>query len=165
MQAKHELSDLTPEFLNAVRSIDYISPVTKINVAVRELPSFLCSPNFGKYPMPHHQATIHINCEHIDIIHEASRDFTNGKWSLRPIIEMTIPSSIDRSLVADDSSHVISLFTQYTPYRLTEGLWTSETKHRYVKHGQMDASLFVILKLILLLKRKEFRSSFQFMKF
>ncbi|KAJ1367381.1 hypothetical protein KIN20_028281 [Parelaphostrongylus tenuis] len=47
---------------------------------------------------------------------------------------MTIPSAIDRSLVMDDSSHVISLFTQYTPYELRERNWTDDTKEQYAKH-------------------------------
>ncbi|KAE9415486.1 hypothetical protein Angca_002648 [Angiostrongylus cantonensis] len=134
-------SSLPQKFLSAVQSINYTSPVTKINVAVAELPSFACNPNSGKRPLPHHQTTIHMNCEDMDTIHGAFTDFMNGNWSRRPVIEMTIPSSVDRSLVVDDSSHVISLFTQYTPYQLKEGQWADETKKCYAKHvfSEVDA--------------------------
>ncbi|KAK6025390.1 hypothetical protein OSTOST_08715 [Ostertagia ostertagi] len=78
-------SDLPVEFLNAVKSIDYTSPVTKINVAVRELPSFSCRPNSSNTPQPHHQTTIHINCESMsmDVVHEGVNDFRDGQWSRR----------------------------------------------------------------------------------
>nr|CDJ81685.1 FAD dependent oxidoreductase domain containing protein [Haemonchus contortus] len=127
-------SDLPLEFLKAVKSIDYTSPVTKINVAVRELPSFSCRPNTSPAPQPHHQTTIHLNCESMDVVHEGVKDFRNGQWSRRPVIEMTIPSVVDRFLVQDDSSHVISLFTQCTPYTLKEGPWNDERKKQYAIH-------------------------------
>ncbi|VDL85648.1 unnamed protein product [Nippostrongylus brasiliensis] len=77
-----EQTKLDPEFLRAAKSIDYTSPVTKINVATRELPSFIQRPNSadGK-PMPHHQTTIHLNCENMDIVDEGVQDFRNGMWS------------------------------------------------------------------------------------
>ncbi|EYC21034.1 hypothetical protein Y032_0020g192 [Ancylostoma ceylanicum] len=134
-------SHLTKEFLNAVKSIDYTSPVTKINVAVRELPSFSCRPNAGASPMPHHQTTIHLNCESMEVVDEAVRDYRSGLWSRRPVIEMTIPSAVDRSLVPDNTSHVMSLFTQYTPYQLRTGSWDAELKEKYAKHvfNEIDA--------------------------
>uniref|UniRef100_A0A183G9N1 Amino_oxidase domain-containing protein n=1 Tax=Heligmosomoides polygyrus TaxID=6339 RepID=A0A183G9N1_HELPZ len=128
-------ADLSSEFLDAVKSIDYTSPVTKINVAIRELPSFTCRPNSDNQPQPHHQTTIHMNCENMEIVHEGVQDFRNGFWSKRPVIEMTIPSVVDRSLVeGDESSHVVSLFTQYTPYQLKDGPWTEERKEAYARH-------------------------------
>lgn len=63
-------------------------------------------------------------------LHETSDD------KIRPVIEMTIPSVVDRSLVeGDESSHVVSLFTQYTPYQLKDGPWTEERKEAYARHG------------------------------
>ncbi|CAJ0590694.1 unnamed protein product [Cylicocyclus nassatus] len=133
--------ELPVEFRRAVSSIDYTSPVTKINVAVRELPSFTCLPNVGTAPMPHHQTTVHLNCESMQIVDEAVQDYRNGRWSRRPVIEMTIPSVVDRSLVPDDRSHVMSLFTQYTPYTLKDGPWSNERKEQYAKHvfSEIDA--------------------------
>ncbi|KHJ92459.1 hypothetical protein OESDEN_07653 [Oesophagostomum dentatum] len=130
--------DLPQQFLNAVKAIDYTSPVTKINVAVRKLPSFSCLPNVGTSPMPHHQTTIHLNCESMKLVDEGVRDFRNGQWSRNPVIEMTIPSVVDRSLVPDEQSQVMSLFTQYTPYELKAGPWNEERKEQYAKHAILN---------------------------
>ncbi|XP_029653702.2 pyridine nucleotide-disulfide oxidoreductase domain-containing protein 2-like [Octopus sinensis] len=121
-------SDLTKE----IEVIDYTSPVTKINVAVKELPNFTADPNTKKNtPMPHHQCTIHLNCEHTDLIHQAYLDAQNGYPSRKPVIEMVIPSSVD-STISPPGSHVVLLFTQYTPYTLKNGLfWDEEARKNY----------------------------------
>lgn len=146
IKAKAVLSNATPKvtFLDLlpqgslpqdieldVRSISYESPVTKINVAVKELPNFLADPNKQKGEvMPHHRATIHLNCEHSDLIHDAYLDAQQGTFSKSPMIEMVIPSSLDPTL-APPGSHVCLLFTQYTPYDLREGQWDDATRNQY----------------------------------
>lgn len=146
IKAKAVLSNATPKvtFLDLlpqgslpqdieldVRSISYESPVTKINVAVKELPNFLADPNRQKGEvMPHHRATIHLNCEHSDLIHDAYLDAQRGTFSKSPMIEMVIPSSLDPTL-APPGSHVCLLFTQYTPYDLREGQWDDATRNQY----------------------------------
>ncbi|MCA9072622.1 MAG: NAD(P)/FAD-dependent oxidoreductase, partial [Planctomycetaceae bacterium] len=45
-----------------------------------------------------------------------------GKPSEHPIVEMTIPSAVDRTL-APEGHHILSLFVQYAPYHLKEGHW------------------------------------------
>ncbi len=53
----------------------------------------------------------------------------------RPVIEMTIPSSVDPT-VAPPGSHVVQLFTQYTPYTLADNqTWTEEVKNQYADTG------------------------------
>ncbi|RVX16822.1 Pyridine nucleotide-disulfide oxidoreductase domain-containing protein 2 [Vitis vinifera] len=52
----------------------------------------------------------------------ACQDAWNGLSSRRPVIEMTIPSSLDKT-ISPPGKHVVSLFTQYTPYNLTDGSW------------------------------------------
>lgn len=54
--------------------------------------------------------------------------------SYRPVIEMTIPSSVDRSLVKGDGE-VVSLFTQYTPYSPAERPWTEASREIYARRG------------------------------
>ena len=58
-------SDLPAGFLADVKAIDYSSPVTKVNLAVDQLPNFKCAPHSGNTPAPHHFTTIHMNCESI----------------------------------------------------------------------------------------------------
>ncbi|XP_016312017.1 pyridine nucleotide-disulfide oxidoreductase domain-containing protein 2-like isoform X3 [Sinocyclocheilus anshuiensis] len=125
--------DALPEaFIKSVDQIDYTSPVTKINVAVDKLPNFLAAPNSadGK-PGPHHQCSIHLNCESVEVLEEAYREGQQGRPSSRPMIEMTIPSVLDPTL-APPGCHVVSLFIQFTPY-LLEGrrAWTDQDRERF----------------------------------
>ncbi len=48
---------------------------------------------------------------------------------------MTIPSSVDRTIVPEGGGHVILLFTQYTPYNLKDGEWNDETRKEYARLG------------------------------
>lgn len=59
----------------------------------------------------------------------------------RPVIEMTIPSSVDRTIVDSADGHVVLLFTQYTPFSPKDGEWTEEKKTEYAKHvfSEIDA--------------------------
>ncbi|KAI1894321.1 hypothetical protein AGOR_G00114610 [Albula goreensis] len=125
-------SSLPPEFVKAVSQIDYTSPVTKINVAVDRLPNFLAAPNApdGK-PGPHHQCSIHLNCESVDVLEAAYREGKQGRPSSRPMLEMCIPSVLDPTL-APPGCHVVSIFTQFTPYWLEGGrAWAEEDRQNF----------------------------------
>ena len=123
--------DFPSHLLTELNSIDYTSPVTKINVAVNRLPNFTCLPNpTPDSPQSIHSASIHINCESIQQIHQAYMEGENKRASTSPLIEMCIPSSVDPTL-APKGAHVVSLFTQYTPYRPVDGPWTEEKKEEY----------------------------------
>lgn len=66
--------------------------------------------------------TIHIGSESMEEIDLAYREAANGVSSTRPVIEMTIPSVLDKT-ISPPGQHVINLFVQYTPYKLSEGSW------------------------------------------
>nr|Q5RAP5.1 RecName: Full=Pyridine nucleotide-disulfide oxidoreductase domain-containing protein 2 [Pongo abelii]CAH91165.1 hypothetical protein [Pongo abelii] len=123
---------LPEEFLERISQLDTRSPVTKINVAVDRLPSFLAAPNAPRgQPLPHHQCSIHLNCEDTLLLHQAFEDAMDGLPSHRPIIELCIPSSLDPPL-APSGCHVVSLFTQYTPYTLAGGkAWDEQERDAY----------------------------------
>jgi phytoene dehydrogenase-like protein len=107
-------------FREAVSRIDYSSASMKINLAVSELPDFLCFP--GKSDVgPQHRGTIHLGAS-LEYLERAYDDAKHGQPSQRPIIEMTIASSVDRTL-APPGHHVIGLFVQYAPYRLAGASW------------------------------------------
>ncbi|XP_068111454.1 pyridine nucleotide-disulfide oxidoreductase domain-containing protein 2 isoform X2 [Hyperolius riggenbachi] len=134
----HTYLTLTPkeqlpeDFITMISHFDAKSPVTKINVAVDRLPNFLSIPNRpdGK-PLPHHQCSIHLNSESMQQLDEALEDACNGRPSARPMIELCIPSTLDPTL-APPGCHVISAFTQYTPYTLAGGRpWNDEDKNKY----------------------------------
>ena len=106
-------------FRNAVSRIDYSSASAKINLALSRPPIFKCLPENGIGP--HHYGTIHIGPT-MDHIERAYDDAKWGKPSTEPILEITLPSSLDRT-IAPDGKHVMSMFVQYAPYELAEGSW------------------------------------------
>jgi len=144
-------SDALPgEFRRAVGRIDYSSASMKINLAVSELPNFTCLPNDASghsvtdagvtdsrsaQPTqnaslvngrtgnvgPQHRGTIHIGAT-TEYLERAFDDAKYGRPSQRPIVEMTIPTSVDHTL-APQGHHILSLFVQYAPYHLAEGNW------------------------------------------
>lgn len=121
-----------------INGIDYKSPVTKINVAVDQIPNFITKPNVKENEcMPHHQCTIHLNCESLDLVHDGYMQAEmNGFYSDTPMIEMSIASSLDKTL-APEGHHCISMFTQYTPIQLKDPVtgelrrWTETDKTAY----------------------------------
>ncbi|NWQ60524.1 PYRD2 protein, partial [Neopipo cinnamomea] len=123
---------LPKDFVQRIRQVDTRSPVTKINVAVDRLPSFLAAPNAcDGQPLPHHQCSIHLNCENTHLLHQAFTEATHGHPSNRPMIELCIPSALDPGL-APQGCHVVSLFTQYTPSMLADGQsWDEQARNAY----------------------------------
>jgi phytoene dehydrogenase-like protein len=101
----------------------------KINLAVRELPNFTCLPNSSSEPLPHHHGTIHIGASS-EYLERAYDDAKYGRPSEHPIVEMTIPSALDRTL-CPAGHHILSLFVQYAPYKLVEGTWDEKLKDAF----------------------------------
>ncbi|XP_065602506.1 pyridine nucleotide-disulfide oxidoreductase domain-containing protein 2 isoform X2 [Cyrtonyx montezumae] len=123
---------LPEDFVRQIQQLDTRSPVTKINVAVDRLPSFLAAPSTrDSQPLPHHCCSIHLNCEGMHLLHQAYTEAAHGHPSSRPMIELCIPSVLDPGL-APPGCHVISLFTQYTPYELEGGQpWDEQARNAY----------------------------------
>ncbi len=114
---------LPDDFRAAVERIDYSSASLKINVALEALPNFTACP--GSAPGPQHRGTIHL-CPDQDFIERAYDDAKYGGMSREPIVECTIPSSVDPS-VAPPGKHLMSMFCQYAPYDLKGG-WDQAQK-------------------------------------
>ena len=111
---------LPSSFRRAVNRIDYSSASLKMNLAVSELPDFTCLPGHTEVG-PQHRGTIHIGA-YPEYLERAYDDAKYGRPSERPIVEMTIPTSVDKTL-APEGHHILSLFVQYAPYELAEGSW------------------------------------------
>jgi phytoene dehydrogenase-like protein len=118
---------LPSEFLRAVGHIDYSSATTKINLALSELPDFRAIP--GSQVAPHHHGTIHI-CDSIDWLERSYDDAKYGRPSTQPILEITLPSSLDSTL-APPGKHVMNMFVQYTPYKLSGGKQWDDIKESF----------------------------------
>ena len=110
-------AELPAEFRTAVAKIDYASASAKINLALSELPNFTCLPSSGI--APHHRGTIHISPT-LDYMERAFDDAKYGWPSTEPILEITLPTSVDHTL-APPGQHVMNIFVQYAPYKLAEG--------------------------------------------
>ncbi|MCH7753279.1 MAG: NAD(P)/FAD-dependent oxidoreductase, partial [Planctomycetes bacterium] len=108
-------------FREAVARIDYSSASAKVNLALAEPPKFTCMP--GDEVGPHHHGTMHIGPS-IEYLERAFDDAKYGRPSERPILEITMPTSVDRT-IAPEGKHIVSIFVQYAPYHLAEGDWDS----------------------------------------
>lgn len=111
--------DLPASFRQAVARIDYASASAKINLALAEPPNFTSAPSRGI--APHHRATMHISPT-LDYLERAFDEAKYGRPSTEPILEMTLPTSVDTT-IAPEGRHLMSIFVQYAPYRLAEGGW------------------------------------------
>jgi phytoene dehydrogenase-like protein len=112
-------SELPEFFRDAVARIDYSSASAKINLAIAEPPRFTCMPEGGVGP--HHRGTMHIGPS-LEYLERAYDDAKYGRPSERPILEMTMATSVDRT-IAPPGKHLLSIFVQYAPYKLAEGNW------------------------------------------
>jgi len=113
-------ADVLPEeFRRAVSRISYASASAKVNVALAEPPRFTCLPGNGIGP--HHRGTIHISPS-LEYLERAYDDAKYGRPSERPILELTLPTSVDDT-IAPPGKHIMSMFVQYAPYDLAEGNW------------------------------------------
>jgi len=114
-----EPAALPENFREQIARIDYSSASAKINLALSELPNFTgtANPVLG----PEHRGTIHIGST-LDYLERAYEDAARGWPSTEPILEMTIPTSVDTT-IAPEGKHLVSLFVQYAPYQLANGNW------------------------------------------
>jgi phytoene dehydrogenase-like protein len=142
MEEKDRNTLLTEKFNKSLELMDYNSPVFKINLIVKDLPKFRCfndlvnseryQGDYNKLAKEHLTGTIHLNCDNVKMIQDAYVEALSGKPSTKPIIEMTIPSVVDDTLVPKNTGHhVIGLFVQYAPNKLNNGTWTNQRKRDF----------------------------------
>lgn len=89
---------------------DSRSPVVKLNLALGTLPRF----GAREHETPPLSGTIHIGPIDLDGIERAYGDAASGRVSELPVVELTLPSTLDSSL-APPGKHVASIFAQYAP--------------------------------------------------
>jgi phytoene dehydrogenase-like protein len=121
-----EPKDLPDDFLAAVKRIDYSSASAKINLALSEPPRFTVvdRPVDATGLGPHHHGTMHIGPT-LEYLERAYDDAKYGKYSDEPILELTMPTSVDRT-IAPPGKHIVSIFVQYAPYHLKGGDWDTQ---------------------------------------
>ncbi|MBI1248949.1 FAD-dependent oxidoreductase [bacterium] len=114
-----EPDQLPAPFLRAISNIDYASASAKINLALDQPPQFTAFPEKGLSPL--HRGTMHISPT-MDYIERAYDDAKYGCPSEEPILEMTMPTSVDKT-IAPEGKHILSIFVQYAPYHLKDANW------------------------------------------
>ena len=91
----------------------------RMNVALAELPDFICLP--GRDLAEHHTAGI-IIAPSLKYMEQAYFDARTHGWSRKPIVEVVISSTLDDTL-APKGQHVASLFCQHVAPELPNGSW------------------------------------------
>jgi phytoene dehydrogenase-like protein len=119
---------LPPEFAAQIDAFRCEGTAFKLNLALGELPSYTALP--GTTVGPQHRGTTHI-CPSMDSLERAWDDAKYGAPSREPLLEITIPTAYDPSL-APPGKHLMSVFAQYAPYRLSTGSWHDE-RSRFVE--------------------------------
>ena len=99
----------------------------RMNVAVSELPDFLCRP--GREPQPHHGSGIIIGPT-ISYLERAYFDARLRGWSREPVVEMLIPTTLEPAL-APPGRHVASLFVQHVAPHLPGGRSWDDAKDEF----------------------------------
>ena len=106
---------LPPEFVEDIRGWQTRSGTVKINLALGRLPVFASHPGFD----PQLYGGTIVLAESLDDIETAFQDAVSGRPSSVPFADICIPSVFDDSL-APPGQHVMSLFTQWVPYRYAD---------------------------------------------
>lgn len=96
----------------------------RISVALSELPDFTSMP--GTNQQIHHTSSAFI-CPSLQYFEDAYLSAAQKGWSDRPIIDMTIPSTLDDTL-APPGQHVATLFCQHVMPKLPSGQSWDEVK-------------------------------------
>jgi len=112
-----ERSDLPADFVRGIENFKIEGSSGKVNLALKEAPSFTCLPGNGV----HLQGAISIGPS-VEYIERAYDDAKYGDYSHRPYVDMCVPSTLDPTL-APPGQHIMSCFVQYAPYTLAKGTW------------------------------------------
>jgi phytoene dehydrogenase-like protein len=107
---------LDPEDVQRIRNFRTAGMASKVNLALSGPPRFVAAPDDASL-----RGRVHIG-PGIDALERAFDDAKYGAISRRPYLDITIPSLGDPSL-APAGAHVMSVYVQYTPYRLKTGSW------------------------------------------
>jgi len=124
-------SDCLPAtFLRRMQTWRCGSGTFRMNVALSELPDFVCRP--GTSQQDHHTCSTFI-CPSLQYCEDAYLSATRDGWSANPIINMSIPSTVDDSL-APAGAHVATLFCQHFDPNLPDGKSWDDVKEEVADH-------------------------------
>lgn len=134
---------LPADFDRGLKSINYNTNCSKINLVLNDIPDFIClrdaiDPKLSfiekKTLAQNYMHNTLIVGEHMDDLHQNYLLAEQGQIPNKPTIQMLIPSLLDDSLTpANEQSIVCLLFVQYTPYQV-QGGWSEKNKDKLLKN-------------------------------
>jgi phytoene dehydrogenase-like protein len=110
---------IAPDLRERFLGIKTGSGTFRMNVALSELPDFTCLQNAPHGGAGSHHGSGIVIGSSIGYLDRAYTDARLHGWSLEPVVEILIPSTLDDSL-APASQHVASLFVQHVAPRLED---------------------------------------------
>ncbi|MBI3018364.1 MAG: NAD(P)/FAD-dependent oxidoreductase [Deltaproteobacteria bacterium] len=119
---------LSSEFIFEIEKFKCRGATFKLNLILDGLPNWKAIP--GRQLGPQHRGTIHLTPS-MDYLEQAWDDAKYGKPSQSPMLECTLPTSVDRT-IAPEGKHIMGMFIQYAPYDLKESTWDIE-KPRFIE--------------------------------
>ena len=111
--------ELEPDFLLKLGGYRSTGTVAKVNLALSAAPRFTALSGDRALMT----GRIHIGPE-IDYLERAYDAAKYGEMSAEPYLDVVIPTMADPSL-APEGKHVVSIHSQFAPYALKEGDWSS----------------------------------------
>lgn len=111
-----EPGQLDPSFVHDVGNIKYRGTVSRVHLALGDLPAFAAVPEAellaGRIRL----------VPSVRFLERAYDDAKYGQPSTEPYLEATIPTLADPTL-APEGRHLMSVTVRYTPYHLADGTW------------------------------------------
>ncbi len=120
---------LPEDFVRKVQRIKMTAASFKVNIVADGLPKFRDAGRGTGDEEMFLRGTIHL-CPSLEFLERAYADYTRGEPSQKPMVEMTIPTVLDKTL-GPEGKHIVSLFVQYAPYEPVGG-W-ERWKDEFVK--------------------------------
>jgi len=118
-----EPEHLDPQFRKQIERYKIRGSSGKVNLSLDALPEFTCLEKVkarGEDTRPYLAGAISISPD-IEYLERAFDDAKYGHFSRKPFMDMVIPTMIVPSM-APPGKHVMSIFVQYAPYELADGL-------------------------------------------
>ena len=120
-------NDLPAAVVKQARNFKIRGSSGKLNIALDGLPTF--------HGLPVNSPLMTGDMHFIDSMERLERaydDWKNGSWSVDPYVDMLVPSQVDPTM-APPGKHMMSVFVQYVPPRLTTGEWTDQDREAFGK--------------------------------
>jgi phytoene dehydrogenase-like protein len=118
-------SELPPDFVTGMERYRTNGNSSKVNFALKGLPSFTAIPGTG----PHLDGDIQLGGATREYLERGFDDFRYGEWSKNLYMDIVIPTLLDPGL-APPGHHVMSAAVKYTPYSLNGG-WNDKRKEEF----------------------------------